>query len=86
MFQNEIRKDLKEQNPNITNAELLVLISRKWAELSEEDKAVYTKAVANAKEQYSNEKKAYDARSPEEVAKADATAAAALAVRPLVLC
>jgi len=40
MFQNEIRKDLKEQNPNITNAELLVLISRKWAELSEEDKAV----------------------------------------------
>ncbi|KAF8075899.1 high mobility group box domain-containing protein [Lyophyllum atratum] len=40
MFQNEIRKDLKEKNPNITNSDLLLLISKKWAEMSEEDKAV----------------------------------------------
>ncbi|KAG5639343.1 hypothetical protein H0H81_004064 [Sphagnurus paluster] len=81
MFQNDIRKDLKEKNPNITNAELLALIAKKWGEMSEADKEVYNKAVANAKEQYSNEKKAYDARSPEEVAAANAASEAAIAAK-----
>ncbi|KAG5350301.1 hypothetical protein C0989_011702 [Termitomyces sp. Mn162] len=80
MFQNDIRKDLKEKNPHLSNPDLLALISQKWSEMSEEDKAVYTKANASAKEQYSNEKKAYEARSPEEVAAANAAAEAALAV------
>lgn len=40
MFQNEIRKELKEQHPNITNSELLVKIGKLWGELSTEDKSV----------------------------------------------
>ncbi|KAG6918491.1 hypothetical protein DXG01_013851 [Tephrocybe rancida] len=81
MFQNDIRKDLKEKNPHLSNPDLLALISQKWSEMSEEDKAVYNKAVASAKEQYSNEKKAYDARSPEEVAAANAANEAAIAAK-----
>ncbi|KAG6878342.1 hypothetical protein C0993_008100 [Termitomyces sp. T159_Od127] len=81
MFQNDIRKDLKEKNPHLNNVDLLALISQKWSEMSEEDKAVYTKANASAKEQYSNEKKAYEARSPEEVAAANAALEAAIAAK-----
>ena len=40
----------------------------------------YHQAVREAKVQYSEEKKAYDNRSPEEVEAANAAAAAALAV------
>lgn len=40
MFQNDIRKDLKEKNPQLNNVDLLALISQKWSEMSEEDKAV----------------------------------------------
>ncbi|KAG6819459.1 hypothetical protein H0H93_011629 [Arthromyces matolae] len=76
MFQNDIRKDLKEKNPTLSNSDLLALISQKWADMTEEEKSVYTKANASAKEQYSHEKAAYDARSPEEKAAADAAALA----------
>lgn len=37
--------------------------------------------MASAKERYSQDKKAYDSRSPEEVAAANAATAAAVAVR-----
>ena len=39
-FQNEVRKELKASNPNLSNSELLSLISKRWQEMSEEDKAV----------------------------------------------
>ncbi|KAG6845820.1 hypothetical protein H0H87_002508 [Tephrocybe sp. NHM501043] len=81
MFQNDIRKDLKEKNPHLSNPDLLALISAKWSEMSEADKAVYNQAVASAKEQYSKEKTAYDARSPEEVAAANAATEAAIAAK-----
>lgn len=39
-FQNEVRQQLKASNPNLSNSELLSLISKRWQEMSEEDKAV----------------------------------------------
>ncbi len=39
-FQNEVRKKLKASNPNMSNSELLTMISKQWQEMSEEDKAV----------------------------------------------
>ncbi|KAF9458015.1 high mobility group box domain-containing protein, partial [Collybia nuda] len=60
LYQNEIRKELREKHPGVTNSELLNIIARQWAEMSDADKAVYNNAVASAKEQYSQEKKAYD--------------------------
>jgi hypothetical protein len=40
LFQNEIRKELKEKHPNLTNPELLNMISEMWKKMSEEEKAV----------------------------------------------
>lgn len=40
LFQNEIRKDIKEKFPNLNNTELLNVIKTQWAEMSEAKKAV----------------------------------------------
>jgi len=100
LFQNEVRKELKERYPTLNNSELLVKISEMWKQMSDEEKAVsnllsvaylrdltrylqfYHKAVESAKERYSQDKKAYDNRSPEEVAAANAAVAEAAAVCP----
>ncbi|KAF8156151.1 high mobility group box domain-containing protein [Pholiota molesta] len=75
LFQNEVRKELKEQNPNLSNSDLLGLISEQWKQMSDEQKR-YT-----AKAQYSAEKQAYDARTPEEIEAANAAAAAAQSLK-----
>ncbi|KAF7301309.1 HMG box domain-containing protein [Mycena indigotica] len=79
LFQNEIRKPLKEKYPELNNTDLLNMIKTQWSDMSEEKKAVYTVKMQQLKEKYQQEKNAYDARSPEEVARADAQVAAALA-------
>jgi len=81
LFQNEIRKKMKESNPGMSNAELVASISKQWQTMTDEDKAVYNQATADAKERYSADKKAYDNRTPEEVAAQDRAAAAALAAK-----
>ncbi|PPQ99794.1 hypothetical protein CVT26_009171 [Gymnopilus dilepis] len=84
LFQNEVRKQLKKDNPDLTNAELLALIAEQWKQMPDEQKEAsrtYHQAVREAKVQYSEEKKAYDNRSPEEVEAANAAAAAALALK-----
>ncbi|TFK56245.1 HMG-box [Heliocybe sulcata] len=40
LFQNEVRKVIHQQNPNMPNSELLKEISRRWKELSPKDKEV----------------------------------------------
>ncbi|CAK5275847.1 unnamed protein product [Mycena citricolor] len=80
-FQNEVRKDLKERFPESTNTELLNMIKTQWQDMSEAQKAVYNDRVAKEKALYAAAKTAYDARSPEEVARADAEAAAAAAAK-----
>ncbi|KAJ7067898.1 high mobility group box domain-containing protein [Mycena amicta] len=81
IYQNEVRKELKERHPDLNNTELLHLIKTQWSDMSEEKKTVYQDKMAKAKERYNAEKDAYDARSPEEVARADAEVAAALAAK-----
>ncbi|EKM75740.1 hypothetical protein AGABI1DRAFT_116212 [Agaricus bisporus var. burnettii JB137-S8] len=81
LFQNEIRKQLKDQHPELTNAELLNMISDIWKKMSEDEKATYHKLVEDAKERYSQDKKAYDSRTPEEVAAANAAVAEAAAAK-----
>ena len=38
LFQNEVRKELKERHPDLTNADLLALISEQWKSMSDEQK------------------------------------------------
>lgn len=38
LFQNEVRKELKEQHPNLDNAGLLSLIAEQWKNMPEEQK------------------------------------------------
>jgi hypothetical protein len=103
LFQNEIRKDIKERFPNLSNTELLNVIKTQWAEMSDDQKSVcrvppplhgasdachpqvYHDKMTKEKERYTAAKTAYDARSPEEVARADAEVAAAIAVRRIPL-
>ncbi|KAF8169512.1 high mobility group box domain-containing protein [Pholiota molesta] len=81
LFQNEVRKELKEQNPNLSNSDLLGLISEQWKQMSDEQKETYNQAMKTAKAQYSAEKQAYDARTPEEIEAANAAAAAAQSLK-----
>ncbi|KAJ7929087.1 hypothetical protein B0H13DRAFT_954853, partial [Mycena leptocephala] len=81
LFQNEVRKELKERFPTLTNTELLTMIKNQWTTMSDADKAVYNDRMSKEKERYNAEKSAYDARSPEEVARADAEVAAAIALK-----
>ncbi|KAF9480835.1 HMG-box [Pholiota conissans] len=81
LFQNEVRKELKEQHPELSNADLLGLISEQWKQMSEEQKETYNQAMKTAKAQYSAEKQAYDNRTPEEIEAANAAAAAAQSLK-----
>jgi hypothetical protein len=40
MFQNDIRAELKKKHPEVSNTELLAMISRQWQTMSEEQKSV----------------------------------------------
>ena len=38
LFQNEVRKELKERHPELSNTDLLSLISEQWKSMSDEQK------------------------------------------------
>ncbi|KAF8883409.1 high mobility group box domain-containing protein, partial [Infundibulicybe gibba] len=38
LFQNAVRTEMKATNPEMTNHELLAMISKKWQDMSTEDK------------------------------------------------
>ena len=40
LFQNEVRKELKEQHPNLSNTDLLSMISEQWKKMSDDQKEV----------------------------------------------
>ncbi|KAH6915481.1 high mobility group box domain-containing protein [Coprinopsis sp. MPI-PUGE-AT-0042] len=81
LFQNDIRTELKKQNPNLSNPQLLSLISDKWKNMTDEEKETYNQEMLRLKQQYSELKSAYDARSPEEVAAANKAVADAAATK-----
>ncbi|KAJ3493045.1 hypothetical protein NLJ89_g11105 [Agrocybe chaxingu] len=88
LFQNEVRKELKEQHPNISNSDLLAMISEQWKNMSDEQKRArrvahmntYNEAMKIATALYSEEKKAYDNRTPAEIEAANAALEEAKAV------
>ncbi|KAJ7047878.1 hypothetical protein C8F04DRAFT_25020 [Mycena alexandri] len=81
MFQNDVRKELKESGTSLTNTEVLAMVKDRWQTMTEDQKAVYIDRLAKERERYQVAKTAYDARSPEEVARADAEVAAAIALK-----
>ncbi|KAJ6612146.1 high mobility group box domain-containing protein, partial [Mycena sp. CBHHK59/15] len=60
LFQNEVRKQIKEQYPDMSQSELLNVIRTEWSQMSEEKKAVYQDKMTQAKERYNAEKSAYE--------------------------
>lgn len=40
LYQNHVRKDLRAKFPTLSNAELLSMISKQWAEMTEDEKLV----------------------------------------------
>ena len=40
LFQNEVRNELKNQHPNLTNSEILLLISDQWKKMTPDQKGV----------------------------------------------
>ncbi|KAF5357715.1 hypothetical protein D9758_007510 [Tetrapyrgos nigripes] len=74
-----VRKELKDRHPEISTADLRKVIAEQWAKMTAEEKEPYTKQASDAKQTYSDAKAAYDARSPDEVAAANAAVADAAA-------
>jgi len=60
LFQNEVRRSLKEEHPHIANNELLQMIAKAWAEMPQEQKDAYEDRQKAAKDQYLAEKAAYE--------------------------
>lgn len=81
LYQNDVRKELKEQHPEMNNADLLTMISERWKNMTTEEKDKYNQENKVLTQQYSEEKKAYDNRTPEEVQAAKAAAEVALATK-----
>ncbi|KAF7331830.1 HMG box domain-containing protein [Mycena kentingensis (nom. inval.)] len=81
VFQNDVRNGLKQKFPDLAHVDIMAMVAEQWANMTEADKAVYQEKVNKDKERYAAEKSAYDARSPEEVARANAEAAAAAAAK-----
>ncbi|KAJ7638384.1 hypothetical protein FB45DRAFT_902678 [Roridomyces roridus] len=72
MFQNDIRKELKEKFPNLSHTELIDLIKTQWKDMPEAKRQKYSDQVVRDKERYAAEK---SARSHVPNAKVEAEAA-----------
>lgn len=62
LFQNEVRKDVKNEHPNMNNQELLNEVSRLWSAVSEKEKEMYVERHEALKSKYDKEKAEYDAK------------------------
>ncbi|TFK22190.1 HMG-box [Coprinopsis marcescibilis] len=83
LFQNDVRNDLRKENPTLTNPELLALISDKWKNMTEEEKDRYNQTMLKMKQEYSEAKNRYDNRSPEEIEAANKAVAEAASKKPV---
>ncbi|GJJ07650.1 hypothetical protein Clacol_001855 [Clathrus columnatus] len=62
LFQNEVRKEIKNEHPGMTNHEILQEVSKLWNTVSEQEKKTYLKSHNDLKTKYDEEKAAYDAK------------------------
>ena len=60
-FCQDVRDDLKQQNPDISRADLTKLLSTNWKELAEDDKKKYHDSYEKDKERYAAEMSEYAA-------------------------
>lgn len=80
LYQNEVRKDIREQHPDMTYPQVLQEISKMWTGLSELEKKPYLDATSLAKGDYEKVKQEYEKEHPQGgVPAAAATPAAATA-------
>ena len=63
---NERRRILKEEQPLLTNKEVIEAMSTEWNGFSEDDKEIYYKKAKEDKLRYEREKKEYDERMKKE--------------------
>ncbi|KDQ65093.1 hypothetical protein JAAARDRAFT_96982, partial [Jaapia argillacea MUCL 33604] len=59
LFQNEIRKQISEQNPNMPNNEVLKHISAKWKQMTPDERESYETRAKSKKADYAAAKAAY---------------------------
>ncbi|KAI0706943.1 HMG-box, partial [Cerioporus squamosus] len=60
LFQNEVRSELKAQNPGLRNNELLGAIAKKWSEMPQEQKDEYERRNRAAKDKWLAQKAVYE--------------------------
>lgn len=48
LFQNDVRRELKSQHPNVSQSELLNMISKQWNEMTDDQKSVSALPRSNA--------------------------------------
>lgn len=61
VYSNDVRAQVKEDNPGIAFGDVAKVISEKWKALGAEEKAPYEAKAAADKDRYAQEKKEYDA-------------------------
>ncbi|KDD76594.1 hypothetical protein H632_c168p1 [Helicosporidium sp. ATCC 50920] len=63
MYSNDVREQVKADNPGITFGEVGKKIGEQWAGLSAKEKEPYEKKAAEDKKRYEKEKEAYEGGS-----------------------
>ncbi|PVF99160.1 hypothetical protein CPB86DRAFT_783959 [Serendipita vermifera] len=61
IFQNEVRREIKEKNPDMNNNEVLGEVAKLWGQLTVEEKKPYNDATELAKMEYEKAKAEYEA-------------------------
>jgi len=61
-FQNDVRPELRKQYPDVSTADILARVKKRWAEMTPEQKGPYERLQAEAKQKWETEKRAYDER------------------------
>jgi len=60
LYQNKVRADIKAENPELTNKELMGKIGSLWSALPDNEKQPYLDAVTKAREQYAKDVTLYE--------------------------
>ena len=59
-YQKERRESLKEENPNLSNKELISTMSAEWNKMKDTDKKKYVELANKDKKRYEKEKEEYN--------------------------
>ena len=65
-YQKERRESLKEENPNLSNKELISTMSAEWNKMKDTDKKKYVGLANKDKKRYEKEKEEYNAKQKDD--------------------